>query len=226
MVWHVFFINYGIRKHWKVTFLALNQKEYTNGLYVKYPVRWSTQHRRIGGAHNCWWSKIWLFCLLGLPQLCHFNDWIWAVKRSGRILGLSVYIDQATVVRRLDASVDVAVALDGDETSIALHALRTASWTVNVPAGLLQLPPSWRHCHSVALLDNSRTGQLVEVVARCYMLKQHQTQRLSLHVLTRHSSKIYIRNVKCGPMPNVMAALPNIGGAICSTPQSLADAHY
>ena len=27
-------------------------------------------------------------------------------------------------------------------------------------------------------------------------------------------------------MPNVMAALPNIGGALCSTVQSLADAHY
>ena len=27
-------------------------------------------------------------------------------------------------------------------------------------------------------------------------------------------------------MPNVMAALPNVGGALCSTPQSLADAHY
>jgi len=27
-------------------------------------------------------------------------------------------------------------------------------------------------------------------------------------------------------MPNVMAALPHIGGALCSTPQSLADAHY
>jgi len=26
-------------------------------------------------------------------------------------------------------------------------------------------------------------------------------------------------------MPNVMAALPNIGGALCSTPQSLADAN-
>ena len=26
-------------------------------------------------------------------------------------------------------------------------------------------------------------------------------------------------------MTNVMAALPNIGGAVCSTPQSLADAH-
>jgi len=27
-------------------------------------------------------------------------------------------------------------------------------------------------------------------------------------------------------MPNVMAALPNIGSALCSTPQSLANAHY
>jgi len=27
-------------------------------------------------------------------------------------------------------------------------------------------------------------------------------------------------------MPNVMVALPNVGGALYSTPQSLADAHY
>jgi len=27
-------------------------------------------------------------------------------------------------------------------------------------------------------------------------------------------------------MPNVMVAQPNIGGALCSTLQSLADAHY
>jgi len=27
-------------------------------------------------------------------------------------------------------------------------------------------------------------------------------------------------------MPNVMVSLPNIGGALCSTPQSLLDAHY
>jgi len=33
--------------------------------------------------------------------------------------------------------------------------------------------------------------------------------------------------LECGPMPNMMAALPNTGGALCSTPlQSLADAHY
>jgi len=27
-------------------------------------------------------------------------------------------------------------------------------------------------------------------------------------------------------MPNMMAALPNTGGALCSTPQILADTHY
>jgi len=27
-------------------------------------------------------------------------------------------------------------------------------------------------------------------------------------------------------MPNVMVGLPNVGGALCSTPQSLADARY
>jgi len=35
-----------------------------------------------------------------------------------------------------------------------------------------------------------------------------------------------ILKLECGQMPNVMAALPNIGGGLCSTPQSLADAHY
>jgi len=27
-------------------------------------------------------------------------------------------------------------------------------------------------------------------------------------------------------MPNLMVALPNTGGALCSTPQTLADSHY
>jgi len=31
--------------------------------------------------------------------------------------------------------------------------------------------------------------------------------------------------LECGPKTNVMVALPNIGGALCSTPQTLADAH-
>jgi len=32
--------------------------------------------------------------------------------------------------------------------------------------------------------------------------------------------------LECGPMPNVMAALLNIGGALCSMPQSFADTNY
>jgi len=32
--------------------------------------------------------------------------------------------------------------------------------------------------------------------------------------------------LECGPMPNLMVALPNTGGALCSMPQSFADTHY
>jgi len=34
------------------------------------------------------------------------------------------------------------------------------------------------------------------------------------------------KELECGPIPNLMVALPNTGGALCSTLQSLADAHY
>jgi len=40
--------------------------------------------------------------------------------------------------------------------------------------------------------------------------------------LSRYANKI---ELECGPMPNVMAALPNAGGALCLTPQSLARGH-
>ena len=42
------------------------------------------------------------------------------------------------------------------------------------------------------------------------------------HISDPHSKL----ELECGPMPNVMVSLPKIGGALCSTPQSLADAHY
>ena len=35
-----------------------------------------------------------------------------------------------------------------------------------------------------------------------------------------------VLKLECGPMPNVMVTLLNIGGAHCSTPQRLVDAHY
>ena len=45
------------------------------------------------------------------------------------------------------------------------------------------------------------------------------------HGLRQVPDIFHTSTVECGPMPNVMADLPNIGGALCSTPQSLADAH-
>jgi len=35
-----------------------------------------------------------------------------------------------------------------------------------------------------------------------------------------------VNELECGPMPNVMTALPNIGGAPSVQRRSLADAHY
>jgi len=57
-----------------------------------------------------------------------------------------------------------------------------------------------------------------------YDVGQHGVlcEKLSGEDLSRYSNKIELD----GPLPNVMAALPNIGGALCSTLQSLADAHY
>jgi len=59
------------------------------------------------------------------------------------------------------------------------------------------------------------------------MEKQNLTQQQ--HTFTNKNKCTTTQNqrqLECGPMPNVMAALPNIGGTLCSTPQSLADAHY
>ena len=46
-----------------------------------------------------------------------------------------------------------------------------------------------------------------------------------IHQLTIVIQDCLKNKLECGPMPNVMAALPNTGGALCSTPHSLADAH-
>jgi len=63
-----------------------------------------------------------------------------------------------------------------------------------------------------------------------FMLKftyQSSIANFELLTVTRGVKLMNIElTLECGPMPNVMAALPNIGGTFCSTPQSLADAHY
>jgi len=57
-------------------------------------------------------------------------------------------------------------------------------------------------------------------VANFVVNEMSPTQVLSMCKYLQHDQ------LECGPMPNLMVALPNIGGALCSTPQSLADAHY
>jgi len=52
---------------------------------------------------------------------------------------------------------------------------------------------------------------------------RHNGKTMCLHCTVSWQIK---KQLECGPMPNVMVALPNIGGALCSTSQSLADTHY
>jgi len=69
-----------------------------------------------------------------------------------------------------------------------------------------------------------------------YVIKMSDDEAIDIAVAVENALRIYFwgncRNLEnlikleCGPMPNVMVALPNIGGTLCSTPQSFADAHY
>ena len=63
-------------------------------------------------------------------------------------------------------------------------------------------------------------------MARTMNATESHQDNLVLNVLSNRQSMQCITNYKCGQMPNVMATLPNIGGALCSMPQSLADTHY
>ena len=50
-------------------------------------------------------------------------------------------------------------------------------------------------------------------------------QSAAAEIRRKKKKKKKKKELECGPMPNLMVALPNIGGALCSTRQSLADAH-
>jgi len=52
----------------------------------------------------------------------------------------------------------------------------------------------------------------------------YNQRRLSLGEEKKQKKEERTRNV--GQWPNMMAALPNTGGTLCSTPQSLTDAQY
>jgi len=68
-----------------------------------------------------------------------------------------------------------------------------------------------------------------ELVEYKYLLK-FNPQKCKLMCIGQSGSAHRLQRVlfatRMWAMPNLMVALPNIGGALCSTPQSLADAHY
>jgi len=62
-----------------------------------------------------------------------------------------------------------------------------------------------------------------------FALRPHHVWKYGRHPVCLQQLRIgeeKKKELECGPMPNVMVALPNTAGALCSTPQSLADAHY
>jgi len=59
-------------------------------------------------------------------------------------------------------------------------------------------------------------GTMVDIQAPTADIRRGKNQEEE-----RNSTKL-----ERGPMPNVMVALPKKGGGLCSTPQSLVDAHY
>jgi len=62
------------------------------------------------------------------------------------------------------------------------------------------------------------SSALTETDKECPIFELNRLHSMySARKLHSESSK----NYKCGPIPSVMAALPNIRGALCSTPQSL-----
>jgi len=70
---------------------------------------------------------------------------------------------------------------------------------------------------------NSHVRKVRPWLLSSYHLRSHCTVRR--YCIASHSD-ISQKQLECGPVTNMMAALPNIGGAFCLTPQSLAEAHY
>ena len=87
--------------------------------------------------------------------------------------------------------------------------------------------------HSRTSLINKLLNDHSENLKLCNETYESMAKRFKVKDVTllpySWAIRIYLSKypkLECGPMPNLMVALPNIGGALCSMPQSLADAHY
>jgi len=63
-----------------------------------------------------------------------------------------------------------------------------------------------KHCINHLDWPSHHEGRNIAAITLALLWKYHRWQT----------------GLECGPMPNVMVVLPNIGGALCSTTQSLA----
>jgi len=92
----------------------------------------------------------------------------------------------------------------------------------SMPSFIVIHPTVWLQYTNVT----DRTGQWSDSIGQT--LSQTVAQKLppptSIYQLD-YSCSYHFKQER-GPMPNVMAALSNIGGALCSMPQSLVDARY
>ena len=94
------------------------------------------------------------------------------------------------------------------------HHMCHSFWNQTVKAILKSVDFWWSYRQTERLQQLNCTASHTVTNTAAHQLKvmwQHETTHNKL---------------ECGPMPNLMVALPNIGGALCSTLQSLADAHY
>jgi len=76
----------------------------------------------------------------------------------------------------------------------------------------------WKYMRNVCEMVTLQLTTLDGSSLRCGDINSRKT--FASHWVVANASIL-----ECGPMPNVIAALPNVDAALCSTPQSLADAH-
>jgi len=74
----------------------------------------------------------------------------------------------------------------------------------------------------IEILTLNKVFKVYRFQKRAFLLTVHAVTSASMQLLHHQQNK---NKLECGPMPNMMAALTNIGGALGPMLQSLADAH-
>ena len=74
--------------------------------------------------------------------------------------------------------------------------------------------------------NTARENEGPNKISKCLLFKKTLQFKTVCKDHRAYVTQLKQQKLERRPMPNVMAALPNIGGALCSTPQGLADAHY